>query len=1523
MLNPSPKTPRLFLAAFLCAALCPALAGAAIVQVGNVTGVAVTTNATSGIWTASFSVDTGGSVEITPYAPDIVRVDFHWAGPFATEQVMIDKPVEEWPAVTATLTDNGSHYLIQTSELDIEIEKAPYKIHFKDKSGFYLLQDDFTEYDDAYFYSGQSGNTTSKLKCRKVVPTSQAFFGLGEYGGPMNRRGRTLECWNTGTYNWGETTNPTYLNIPFFYGVQPAEGETPAFVYGVFFHNPCRPLFRFGTEASDRYSFQAGDGRMDYFFFGGGSQHTMARVIDRYSELTGRPTMLPKWGLGYHLSRFSYSNQSWVEYVPNQAGLEDIPLDGIYLDIDYMDADGDEDISDSQLRQLTFNFNFPDPAAMIGYCDARGVNVVPLIEPWLEPSDSLHGEANGLLHFIKDNGGSTVTRGIYVGDVSWFDYTSTPMHDWWRGKILNWMSTLDFSGIWNDLTEPEGGDSIPHDALLWLDGQYGDQTDSRRHWSNERNYFGLRCAQQSYNTMQAKDPNLRPFILSRSGNAGLQRYAVSWSGDTAANWWYHEKTLRFGMGAMIAGAAWYGNDVGGFAGSPSGELMVRSTEANFLTPFFRNHGDKAAADREPWRFDSTDAGHQRDLIKLRYRLMPYLYTLAYESTQTGEPMNVPPVFDYYADQNTHSQSDYEYLVGDYVLCAPVYSEGASSRSVYLPYAPGVDWYYWPSGQPSVQPAGEQFGGGQHVTVSAPLGDCPLFVRSGAIIPMGPSMQYANEFQAGWMDINCWPAGDSEFTLHEDDGETWDYLSGEYAKTRFVSSRTAEQWNFTIDARQGTYDPGTRDFYVYCFNPNTGTVQSVTLDGGALDEVADFSSVSQGWKYADGRIGIKLPGNGAAAALVVSWGASEDTLQVAAPTYTVSEADGNARVYVSRTGSATGAVSVTYATADGRAIAGIDYTAAGATLNWPAGDTADRFFDVLISNDTSYQGDRDFSASLSSPNGASLGSPSLTTVTITDDDPLPPDLLITNPPSDIVVGEATTSYDIQGIANPANWTGLIWTNSLTGDSGPSPIGYAWSIAAVPLGVGSNIVTVTATNLQGTGASDSAADPAYGDGWTNGAAGGSGWAGGWAITDSANSGVFIAGPANANNSAGSTAFGMWAHSGDLSDAKRDFAAPMLTGQELSFRFDNNFIENGGGVGFGLQNAAGANLFEFFFVGGRSAYSVNDDAADRDTGIPWSGDGWDILFELTSGTEYALSCGTNLITGTLKADADQEIVRFRAWNSHSGVGGDHDYFFNDLALSGSPSGLGASTSMTVRIVRESGDSQIPQTWRDRYDLSGPDSGDHDDKDGDGRSNLDEFWSDTNPTNSASFFDKLAAHGVTNTGAGSGVIVAIPPPTTNSRVYGLSYASNLVDTSWFSQGPSKPGRPDGGELTFVLTNEVDNHLFYRGRVGTSSAIGQQASLVTRAHGVSGTATILNGNDIVLSEFNYDGTGIDVYAIISPNSGFSPYTVISGDLLNPAGYSNETLYLTLPPDVNLDDVSYFSIWCIPAITSFGDGAFE
>ncbi len=869
------------------------LANAAIVTVGNVTNVTFTADATNGNVTANFWIDNGGEAAVTPVAADLVRVQYYFTSLWSKEEPMIAKRMSLWATISNSVafTDQGATYLISTPQLDVVVTKSPFKVDFKDKSGFYLLRDDHSEFDSSYGYTGQSGWSSGgfKIKSIKTLPANQSFFGVGEYGGPLNRRGNEFECWNTGTYNWSEFNKPEYLNTPFFYGVQPSSGSTNAFVYGIFFNNPCRPLFKFGTQFSgNAYSFEAGDGQLDYFFFGGGTSHSMTAVQDRYSELTGRPAMLPKWAFGYQLSRFSYDNQSWVQWLADTAPSNNIPLDAVYLDIDYMRKDANQSsITANNLNQLTMNTTkFPNPAGMISYCSAKGVKVVPLIEPIMETQDAFYSEANAALHFIKNNDSSTYQGSIYLGPVSFFDFSSTPMRTWWQGKITNWLNNVPFAGIWNDIDEPEGSDGIPSNALLWCDGRYGTSTtDSRRQWSNEKNYFGLRCASTSYGAMLQKSPDKRPFVLSRSGNCGLQHYAVSWSGDTGADWTHARTIIRFGLSAMISGAAWYGHDLGGFIGPTTPELLTRAHEWGAFLPFFRNHsqgdtwpnGDQG---REPWRYSDPYQSAMRNSIQFRYKLLPYLYTLAYNCSQTGEPMNEPTVAKYYSDNNTTSLNDYDFLVGDYFLVAPVYVQGATTRSVYLPYAPGVGWYNWWNNT--------RYDGGNTVTVNATLGQVPLFVRSGAIIPMGPTMQNTTQPNAGFLDVNCWPEGNSSFTLYEDEGEGWNYTNGVYASVKFDSSRTATNWDFTIGARQGSYNPGHTNFNIYCYNP--GTVQEVLLNGSTLAPAASFAALASaptGWAMtADGKLALKLIDAGTAQSVRVNWTTNNSQVSTAYNAITV-------------------------------------------------------------------------------------------------------------------------------------------------------------------------------------------------------------------------------------------------------------------------------------------------------------------------------------------------------------------------------------------------------------------------------------------------------------------------------------------------------------------------------------------------------------------------------------------------------------------------------------------------------------
>ena len=826
-------------------------AHAAIRTVGSVSSVQVVTEPTSGNKSALFGLSTGGSMEVTPYATDMVRVRFHWTGLWDKDEIAIAKPLPQWSNAGATFSESGSVYRIETADLVIEVIKSPtVQVNFRDKSGYYLSRDSRMEYDDAYqalndpTYNNLKNTGTMpagfKVKAIRKMPAGEAYFGLGENAGPLNRRGRNIQGWNSDTYGWQEDKNPMYMTMPFVYGVQGQTSSNPPYAYGIFFNNPGRPAFRMGTQWNDAYSFEAGDGQIDYFFFGGGASHTMKSVLGRYTELTGKPAMLPKWAFGYHQSRWSYDNQGWVEWLADEFRRQDFPLDAIHIDIDYMDANADWNYTDGTLHQLTFNGRFPDAASMIQRCGNNGVKLIPLIEPFIMTGDPLWNDASAQMHFTKNNNGSNLKMMTWFGELSWLDFTSTGCRTWWRNKVVNFLNQYPFAGIWNDLNEPGDDERTPINALYWMDGAFGgfNPSDSRKWHLNVKNTYVVHETSHTYETMLQKSPNQRPFVLARAGWPGVQRYALGWSGDNTASYDHLRHNIRLGTSVMMSGQVNFGHDIGGFIGDPEPELLTRWYEWGTMNPFCRNHSKKWDGMREPWRFAEPYKSHMRKAIERRYELMPYLYTLAYQSTETGIAMNTPTVMHFPADPETHYQNDYDFMVGDYLLVAPVFQKGANNRWVYLPK--GANWYNWYTDQKLVSGWNN---------VSAPLGTLPMFAREGAIIPMGPKMKFVDEFKPTRMDIEVWPAGTTEFTMYEDDGQTFDYRNNEFAKTRLVSTREPSRWVFELNARQGSYDPGARSFLIA--GHDLPAITTVKMNGAALAQAASLNELlaaTNGWFY---------------------------------------------------------------------------------------------------------------------------------------------------------------------------------------------------------------------------------------------------------------------------------------------------------------------------------------------------------------------------------------------------------------------------------------------------------------------------------------------------------------------------------------------------------------------------------------------------------------------------------------------------------------------------------------------------
>lgn len=533
--------------------------------------------------------------------------------------------------------------------------------------------------------------------------------------------------------------------------------------------------------------------------------------------------------------------------------------------------------------------------------------------------------------------------------------------------------------------------------------------------------------------------------------------------------------------------------------------------------------------------------------------------------------------------------------------------------------------------------------------------------------------------------------------------------------------------------------------------------------------------------------------------------SAGSVQLSSGSYSSGENSGSVRIYVTRASGSDGAASVAYATADGTATAGSDYTPASGTLNWTNGDSAQKFFDVTILDDVNYEGNETFSVNLSNATGASLGSPSTATVTIAENDPIPPDLLITNPPSTLVVAESTETYTIQGVANPLNWTNLKWTNALTGGSGTQALTQWWSLNAVPVGVGTNSIVVRATrNLPAfqTNALDTAADPAYSGGvWSNGSNGGTGF-GDWSLLAETNS---------SGHFTSTNGWGLWSHEGNhLAEAIRPFTSALSTGQTFSILMKNGWIwESGGSVGVALRSS-GSTVWELYFNGGNTNYSSSSGLTD----IPWTDGGVDVAFTITGPTSYAVEVtpvggATRTYTGSYAGSIDN----VRAWSYQNGTGDTNntmrDYFINNLKLVSHVPGSEISTSETAVIIRPSSEPQehdgIPMSWWNQYGV-GTNSTAAADMDSDGYSNWEECIADTNPTNGTSFFPNRIIHA-----EGEGVLLLqAGPPTTNSRLYGAWFNDDITVGTWTPLGHVVTGSQAGGAVYLTVTNTTPEG-FYR----------------------------------------------------------------------------------------------------------------
>lgn len=722
----------------------------------------------------------GARLRVAFVAPDVVRVRLAPDGGFGPESsYAVAAPTA---APTAVVAEDGADSLVLSGGADgarVRIALRPQvAVTVLDADGNEIVADDPER--PMAFDSGGGAVEVSKRR-----PPDELYYGFGEKALPQSRHEQFMAMWNTDAPKYAPGLDPLYQDIPFFIALRGGR------CYGIFFDNTWRSWFDMGKSDPRRYAFGASGGELDYYVFSGGRARSPKQVLRAYAALTGRMPLPPLWALGYQQSRYSYTPAARVREIAHGFRERHIPVDVVYLDIDYMDG----------FRIFTWSPTaFAEPDRLLAELRDLSIKPVTIVDPGIKVDEDWaiyrDGRSRGV--YVRDAAGGELHARVWPGICAFPDFTE-PAARAWFGSLYAKFLDQGVAGFWNDMDEPatfaapdpdrpvlshDARKTFPLDARHAGDGQPG--THARYH-----NVYGMQMARATFDGLRTLRPRQRPFVLTRAGYAGVQRYAAVWTGDNVASWEHLALTIPMLTGLSVSGVPFVGADIGGYAGSPDGELYARWLQAAVLTPFFRTHAETGSADREPWSFGPDFERINRATIELRYRLLPYLYTQFAAAERDGDPIMRPLWFDHVGDSRTWLADD-EFLAGPDLLVAPVLRVGARSRVVYFPR--GADWIDWWSG--------ERHAGGSSAEIAAPLDRLPLFARAGAVIPVAPVAQHTGETVRAPVTLVA-AVGTGSGDLYQDAGDGYDYRSGGSATT-FIGQREG-----ALDLRRsgGGHHPG--------------------------------------------------------------------------------------------------------------------------------------------------------------------------------------------------------------------------------------------------------------------------------------------------------------------------------------------------------------------------------------------------------------------------------------------------------------------------------------------------------------------------------------------------------------------------------------------------------------------------------------------------------------------------------------------------------------------------------------------
>lgn len=544
----------------------------------------------------------------------------------------------------------------------------------------------------AEMYDWNISTDGNSVVLKTPLNLNEHIIGLGEKAFNIDRRGIKFQMWNFDQQGYNRYDDPLYLSIPFYISIDNGS------VKGVFLNSTARMYVDFGVEDYEHTTIIVEDQSLDLYLFEG---ETVEQVIEEYTSLTGTSLELPEWALSPHISRYSYYPDSRVLDVVDEYK-KYMPVSAVHLDIDYME----------DFKLFTWNKQrFPDPERMIRNLHEKGVKVITIVDPSFKVDQNYPEFAEGLGKYISTPNNEIYTGNMWPGKSAFLDFPSEDAENLWERFITKFVKT-GVDGIWLDMNEP----TILNESKI-IDENNIHPSTGKTH-DKLRNAYAFFQARSTYRALSKIHD--KPFVLSRSGFSGIQKYAAIWTGDSNSTWDDLKLQISMVSSMGVSGLAIVGCDIGGFVGIADQELTARYYQMAAFFPLYRNHNDKYGGRQEIFTLSDRYRMMALKGVETRLRFIPYIAKLAEEASKFGHPIIRPLCYEFFTDENSFTVDD-QYMVGKWLLFAPIVEHGAEKRKVYLPEGRWMEYS-----------TGEILTGAKWVEST---GEMPIYIREGAEIPV--------------------------------------------------------------------------------------------------------------------------------------------------------------------------------------------------------------------------------------------------------------------------------------------------------------------------------------------------------------------------------------------------------------------------------------------------------------------------------------------------------------------------------------------------------------------------------------------------------------------------------------------------------------------------------------------------------------------------------------------------------------------------------------------------------------------